>query len=115
VIKSRSIWLDANSRRTVRDAHGRLRLCYGTPNWAAFVSLAVTESRHYGASNMQVARRLQAMLAHLLRVMPEARKAVPQQELSLLHRAIQRIFPDDEDRAHAQVGDLQGIGSSEPS
>jgi uncharacterized membrane protein len=98
-----------------RDAHGRLRLCYGTPDWTGFVSLAVTEIRHYGASNMQVARRLQAMLAHLLDVMPEARKAVLQQELSLLQRAIQRSFPDDEDRARAQVGDFQGIGSSESS
>ena len=62
---------------------------------------------------MQVARRLQAMLAHLLHVMPDARKAVLQQELSLLERAIQRSFPDDEDRARASVGDLQGIGSSE--
>jgi uncharacterized membrane protein len=94
------------------DAQGRLRLCYGTPDWADFVNLAVTEIRHYGASNMQVARRLQAMLAHLLHVMPEARKAVLQQELSLLHRAIQRSFPDEEDRARASIGDFQGIGSS---
>jgi uncharacterized membrane protein len=96
-----------------RDANGRLRLCYRTPDWTDFVSLAVTEIRHYGAGNMQVARRLQAMLAHLLYVMPEARKAVLRQELSLLHRAIQRSFPDDEDRARASVGDFQGIGSSE--
>ena len=32
-----------------RDAQGRLRLCYGTPNWPDFVALAVTEIRHYGA------------------------------------------------------------------
>ena len=43
-----------------RDAQGRLRLCYGTPDWIDFVSLAVTEIRHYGASSMQVARRLHA-------------------------------------------------------
>jgi uncharacterized membrane protein len=98
-----------------RDAQGRLRLCYGTPDWTDFVSLAVTEIRHYGGSSMQVVRRLQAMLEHLLHVMPEARKAVLQQELSLLHRAIQRSFPDEEDRARAQVGDFQGIGSSESS
>lgn len=98
-----------------RDAHGRLRLCYGTPDWIDFVSLAVTEIRHFGASSMQVARRLQALLEHLLHVLPEARKAVLQQELGLLGRAIERSFPDEEDRARAQVGDLQGIGSSESS
>jgi uncharacterized membrane protein len=96
-----------------RDAQGRLRLCYGTPDWPDFVSLAVTEIRHFGASSMQVARRLQAMLVHLLRVLPEARKAALQQELDLLQHATQRLFPDEVDRARAQVGDLQGIGSSE--
>jgi uncharacterized membrane protein len=98
-----------------RDAHGRLRLYYGTPDWPDFVSLAVTEIRHYGGSSMQVARRLQAMLEHLLHVLPEARKMALQQEVRLLHCAIQRSFPDEEDRTSAQVGDLQGIGSSEPS
>ena len=48
-----------------RDARGQLRLCYGTPDWTDFVSLAVTEIRHFGAGSMQVARRLQAMLEHL--------------------------------------------------
>lgn len=98
-----------------RDAQGRLRLCFGTPNWIDYVSLAVTEIRHFGASSMQVARRLQAMLEHLLQVLPEPRKAALQQELSLLQHAIQRNFPDKEDRARAQVGDFQGLGSSEPS
>jgi uncharacterized membrane protein len=98
-----------------RDAHGRLRLCYGTPDWIDFVSLAVTEIRHYGASSMQVTRRLHILLEHLLRVLPEARKAALQQELALLQRATQRAFADEEDRARAAVGDLQGIGSSESS
>ena len=62
---------------------------------------------------MQVARRLQAMIEHLLNVLPEARKAALQQELTLLQRSIQRMFPDEEDRARALIGDLQGIGSSE--
>ncbi len=95
------------------DAQGRLRLCYGTPDWVDFVSLGIKEIRHFGAGSMQVARRLQAMIEHLLQVLPAARKAALQQELSLLQRAIQRHFPDEEDRAFAQVGDLQGIGSSE--
>ncbi len=95
-----------------RDPQGQLRLCYRTPAWTDFVSLGVTEIRHFGASSMQVARRLQAMLEHLLLVLPDGRKAALEQELKLLQRAIQRSFPDDEDRAHAAVGDLQGIGGS---
>ena len=96
-----------------RDTQGRLRLCYGTPDWIDFVSLGITEIRQFGASSMQVARRLQAMIEHLLKVLPEARKAALQEELSLLQRAIQRHFPDEEDRRHAQVGDFQGLGGSE--
>ncbi len=69
------------------DAHGRLRLCYRTPDWIGFVSLADTEIRHYGASSMQVARRLHVLLEHLLRVLPEARKAALEQELALLRKA----------------------------
>ena len=53
------------------------------------------------------------MIEHLLHVLPEARKPALQAELSLLQRAIQRSFPDEEDRIHAHVGDFQGIGSSE--
>ena len=98
-----------------RDAQGRLRLCYGTPNWPDFVSLAVTEIRQFGASSMQVARRLRAMLDHLLHVLPGARGVALQVELTLLQRAIERSFPDEEDRAHARIGDFQGVGSSEPS
>ncbi|HTO08797.1 MAG TPA: DUF2254 domain-containing protein [Myxococcota bacterium] len=94
-----------------RDAQGRLRLCYRTPDWIDFVGLAVTEIRHFGASSMQVARRLQAMIDHLLKVLPEARKAALRDELALLRGSVQRVFPDEQDRALAQVGDLQGLGS----
>ena len=42
----------------VRDASGRLRLVYRTPEWEDFVQLAVTEIRHFGGQSIQVARRL---------------------------------------------------------
>jgi uncharacterized membrane protein len=94
------------------DARGHVRLLYRTPDWADFVTLAVTEIRHYGAGSLQVARRLRAMLEHLMRVLPDARRDVLEQELQLLYRATERLFADDEDRARARVGDLQGIGGS---
>jgi uncharacterized membrane protein len=94
-----------------RDAQGRLRLCYRTPDWTDFVRLAVTEIRQFGASSMQVARRLLAMIEHLSKVLPEARKPALREELALLQGSIQRVFPDEQDRARAQIGDLQGLGS----
>ena len=96
----------------VHDAHGRLRFAYRTPNWTDFVSLAASEIRHFGAGSLQVARRLRAMLEHLLRVLPEAHHPALKRELILLQSATQRLFPDDEDRTSCSVGDLQGIGGS---
>ena len=96
----------------LRDPQGKLRLCYGTPNWSDFVGLALTEIRHYGASSMQVERRLHSLLENLLRVLPETRRPALQQEFALLQRAAHRAFADQADRARAEQGDLQGIGSS---
>jgi uncharacterized membrane protein len=94
------------------DRQGRLRFCFGTPNWTDYVSLAVTEIRQYGGNSMQVVRRLQAMLEHLLRVLPAARRPALEQELSLLQLDTQRLFADEVDRSRAQVADVQGIGGS---
>jgi uncharacterized membrane protein len=45
-----------------RDATGKLRLIYRTPNWEDFVRLGITEIRQYGDESIQVQRRLRAML-----------------------------------------------------
>ena len=95
------------------DSRGQLRVQYGTPDWADFVNLAVTEIRHYGAGSMQVVRRLRAMLDHLLRVLPESRHAALKQELTLLQSSTQRLFHDEVDRNTAAIGDLQGLGGSD--
>jgi len=97
----------------VRDGQGVLRLVYPTPDWEDFVLLAVSEVRHYGGSSLQVARRLRALLAHLIRSLPERRQAPLRQELELLHSAVERAFPDAADRLRADVGDYQGIGGAE--
>lgn len=95
-----------------RDSAGRLRLVYRTPDWEDFVSLAVTEIRHYGGSSIQVARRLRAMLENLIQTVPQERALLLRQELSLLHRSAERCFNEPEDRALAAVSDSQGIGGN---
>ena len=94
----------------VRDAAGRLRLVYRTPDWADFVHLAVTEIRHFGAASIQIARRLRAMLENLIEGLPEERAALLRPELALLHRSAERSFPDPEDQALADISDVQGVG-----
>ena len=94
----------------VRDAAGRLRLIYRTPDWEDFVQLAVTEIRHFGGPSIQVTRRLRAMLQNLIQTLPEERAVVLRQELELLHRSAERFFTEPEDRALADVSDFQGVG-----
>jgi uncharacterized membrane protein len=94
-----------------RDAAGRVRLIAEAPSWEDYVSLAVDEVRAAGAQ-VQVLRRLRAMLEDLGRAVPEARRAAVERELDLLGHAVQRAFADPEDRARASEGDAQGIGSS---
>jgi uncharacterized membrane protein len=98
----------------VRDASGRLRLLYRTPDWDDFVHLAVTEIRHFGGASIQVARRLRAMLENLIQSLTEERAGRLRSELALLHRSAERHFSEPEDRALADVGDFQGVGGKHP-
>jgi uncharacterized membrane protein len=94
----------------VCDTAGQLRLVYRTPDWDDFVRLAVTEIRHFGATSIQVARRLRAMLENLIQTLPEERTALLRRELEVLHRSAERFFTDPEDRALAEISDFQGVG-----
>jgi uncharacterized membrane protein len=94
----------------VRGATGRVRLVYRTPDWVDFVHLAVTEIRQFGGESIQVARRLRAMIENLIDSLPEERAALLLPELALLRRSSERSFPEPEDRALADISDLQGVG-----
>jgi uncharacterized membrane protein len=94
------------------DGQGKVRLLYVTPQWDDFVMLALSEIRLFGAGSLQVARRLKAVLEHLVEVLAEERTPALCQELALLHSAVEREYQDAEDRRRAEVGDRQGLGGS---
>jgi uncharacterized membrane protein len=96
----------------VRDRSGELRLVFPTPTWEDIVDLATTEIRLYGASSMQVSRRLRALLEHLIDRLPEARKPALERQLALMENGVNRTFADPEDRRRANIGDFQGLGGS---
>ena len=96
----------------VFDGEGRLRAIIRTPNWEDFVHLAFWEIRHYGAENIQVARRLRAMGENLIQSLPEYRHAALQQELALLDREIEALYAFPEDLALARIADSQGLGGA---
>jgi uncharacterized membrane protein len=96
----------------ISDDAGAPRVIFRTPNWEDFVHVACTEIRACGTSNVQVARRMRAMLDDVGRVLPEYRLPSIGTELALLDRAIESSYPTPEDRALARLPDVQGLGGS---
>ncbi len=94
------------------DKAGQLAVIFRTPNWQDFVHLAFTEIRLCGAQNIQIARRLRAMIENLVQTLPGNRHPALQKELQLLDRAVEEHFRNPEDRALARVGDAQGLGGA---
>jgi len=100
----------------IKDAQGRDRLIQRTPNWEDFINLACTEIRAYGASNVQVARRLRAMLDNLVVTLPAHRYPPLLQERARLDRMLESLYPLPHDLALARVADSQGLGcGTEPT
>jgi uncharacterized membrane protein len=89
---------------------GQLRVIFRTPNWEDFVHLSFSEIRSCGSNNLQIVRRLRAMIENLVQALPEHRHGALLQQLSLLDREIERTFPYREDLALAQIADAQGLG-----
>ena len=94
------------------DGSGRPRVMFRTPNWEHYVQVACSEIRACGAGNLQVARRMRAMLENLRRTLPEHRHAELDTELGLLDCAIQTHFSRPEELAMARTPDSQGLGGS---
>jgi uncharacterized membrane protein len=96
------------------DAAGRPRLIFRTPNWEDFVHVACSEIRACGAANVQVARRLRAMLQNLVQVLPPHRHDALNNEQDALDRTIESLYSLPGDLALARIPDVQGLGGSPP-
>jgi uncharacterized membrane protein len=94
------------------DDRGQPRVIFRTPNWEHYVQVACNEIRSCGANNLQVARRMRAMLLNLRGTLPERRRAALDAELDLLDWAVQAHFARPEERALAMIPDRQGLGGS---
>ena len=92
------------------DKAGRLRVIFRTPNWEDFVHLAFSEIRRCGSNNLQIARRLRAMIENLTQTLPKHRHGVLLQEQKLLDREIGKNFTYPEELVLAHIADTQGLG-----
>ena len=94
---------------------GHLRVIFRTPNWDDFVNLTFSEIRAYGAGNLQIVRRLRAMIENLKETLPTHRLRELDKQLSLLDSEAKRLFRYPEELALARVGDSQGLGGHSSS
>ena len=94
------------------DASGRLRLVFPVPSWDDFLVLAFDEIRFYGASSIQVMRRMRALLLDLMASVPPERLAALERYLERVDNGIRTTFEDGADRKDALERDRQGLGLS---
>ena len=100
----------------VADEAGALRLIFQTPTWEDYLTLAFDEIRQFGASSVQVLRRLRSALVGLSDSLPdEGRVKAVRRYVEHLDHVIEASPFDVEDRRMALQEDRQGIGLSRRS
>lgn len=93
-----------------RDREGKLRLVLPFPAWDDLLRLAFDEIRVYGATSVQVMRRMNALVHDLIAVLPEDRRPALRQWDERLKNTIAHSFTDREDQQEASKDDRQGLG-----
>jgi uncharacterized membrane protein len=93
------------------DSTGKLRLIYPMPSWEDYLMLSFDEIRQYGASSVQVMRRLRSALLDLASSQTDAaRGEAVRRYLQHLDLVIEHSPLDIEDRIKARQEDRQGLG-----
>lgn len=92
------------------DSEGKLRLVAHFPTWDDLLRLAFDEICAYGATSVQVMRRMNALVADLTHAVPEERHPALRYWEKRLESTIARSFPDSEERMEASREDRQGLG-----
>ena len=102
---------DLEERTKSEGADASAVLVMVTRRWDDYVSLGLTEIREFGATSLQVMRRLRALLEELIEtVRPEHRPALVE-ELRRLDATVADAWRDSVDLDRASRPDRQGIGS----
>jgi uncharacterized membrane protein len=99
----------------VRDAQGALRLVYPMPTWEEYLALAFDEIRLYGATTLQVLRRMRSALLDLSGSLPDRERiASVGKYVDHLAAMVEQSDLDQIDRALALRADPQGLGHTRP-
>jgi uncharacterized membrane protein len=95
-----------------RDAQGNLRLLMQFPAREDFLRLAFDEIRFYGATSIQVMRRMKALVNQSISFLPEERRPALRYWQERLQSTVERAYSDTQDKLDASDEDPQGLGSS---
>ncbi len=101
---------DFESREQAGSSAGRVLM--PARGWDEYVALGITEIRRYGASSVQVARRLRALLEELHEAVPEEHRAAVEDELARLEADVARELGASADLDRAGEADRQGLGGA---
>jgi uncharacterized membrane protein len=94
-----------------RGADGRVRLVWSSPDWDDVLDLAFDEIRAYGASAVQICRRMRAALEDLRETSAPSRHAAIDAQLARLDAAVAAAHGErTPEAALALVADRTGIG-----
>jgi uncharacterized membrane protein len=93
-----------------RDSESKLRLVVPFPTWEDLIRLAFDEICAYGATSVQVMRRMNALVADLTQAVPEERRPTLKTWDRRLKATIARSFAGSEERMDASREDRQGLG-----
>jgi uncharacterized membrane protein len=106
VVRTRS----AGSNQPHDAASGRVLIA--ARGWEQYLALGVTEIRAYGASSVQVARRLRAMLDELHGGVRDEHRPAVEDELARLEAEVARHLVSSADFDRALETDRQGLGGA---
>ncbi|WP_156726211.1 DUF2254 domain-containing protein [Streptomyces apocyni] len=82
-----------------------------TRSWADYVCIATDEIRHFGATSIQVQRRLRALYATVAEVCSPDQVAPLRSRLATMDAEVSGQWPQDLDRCLARRPDSQGLGT----
>ncbi len=92
------------------DSEGKLRLVVPFPTWDDLIRLAFDEICAYGATSVQVMRRMNALISDLTQSVPEERRPTLKYWDARLKATIARSFAGSEEKSEALKEDRQGLG-----
>ncbi len=92
------------------DGQGTLCVVVPFPTWDDLLRLAFDEIMFYGATSVQVMRRMNALVTDLALAVPQERRALLEYWNGRLQEMITRSFADGEARQEALKQDRQGLG-----